>query len=383
MAISVRPDPLGPHWKALSLQPGAPACVIREAHRYHIRLAHPDVGGSDEEAMRVNVAMDKVGSKGSPANEHVARYVASGEPWHVLGLSPSADPKLVERAGKALAAELADMPRLTTRVHWAVANFTTPAQPPQPKARPRVTPSAPPPRPKGMWVPPPPRAPVVGRPDGLPQTIDFGEFLRGSEAEHVVRLTWPGRAPQDLRVETAAPLVATITPSKTQPGRVALKLAIDWESPLLADPATARGFDARLTVRWGEEGSATIRVVGSPAQPTRIAVGPKQLDFGAVRLKQPARAELTLRSSRPAQVTIDASAWLHPVDGKGRRMVAPIRLDANTPAILTFGVDWAPILDKGADSIAKRRALKPSGRINVRWDGGEIAVPVTMLVEAN
>jgi len=316
MPTSTRKDPLAPHWLALSLQPGAPACVIKEAHRFHIRLSHPDVGGSDEDATRVNVAMDKLDGLGTAANEHVAKYTASGEPWHVLGLAATADPKLAERVGKALAAELTHLPLLVRRVEWAVSNFSAPPQPPQPKARTIIRPTPPPPRPKGMWVPPPPRSPVVGRPDGLPQTIAFGEITRGSEAEHVVRLTWPGRAPDDIRVETNAPLVSTITRSNTQPGRVAMKLAVDWQSPLLADASSAlKSFDARLTVSWGEEDSATVRVTGGLAQPTRVAVGPRELDFGAVRLKQPARTELTLRSNRPTQVTIEASG----VSGSMRR----------------------------------------------------------------
>lgn len=378
------PDPLAPHWAALSLQPAAPACVIKEAHRFHIRLAHPDVGGSDEAAMRVNVAMDKLGSKGTPANEHVARYVTSGEPWHVLGLLPSADQKLVERVGKALCAELEALPRLSTRVEWAVRNFGAPAQPPPP--RPRVR-QAPPPqpkaRPKGFWTPPAPRAPVAGRPDGVPLSIDFGEFSPGSEAEHVMRLTWPGLAPPDIRIETNAPIAWEITRSNTNRGRVAVRLTIDWDAPAFApDAPPLKSFDARLTIRWGEDDTATVRVTGTPLQPLRVGVGPKELDFGTTRLRERATAELTLRSSRATSVEIESSAWLNVVDGSGRRMSGRIRVDGSAaPTILTLAVDWKPIIERGAASIEAKRPLKPSGRVCVRWDGGEITVPATMLVE--
>jgi hypothetical protein len=215
----------------------------------------------------------------------------------------------------------------------------------------------------------------------LPLTIDFGDVMPGSTAEHVIRLTWPGSAPAGIHVDTKAPLTSEVTYSNTNRSRVALRLAVDWNAPPFVDAEKPlRSFDARLVVRWDEEDEATVRVTGSIVQPVRVAAGPPQLDFGSVRLRQLASAELTLRASRTIEVSIDSSAWLYPADSRGRRMASTFRLDGQVPLILTVAVDWAPILEKGAESIAAHRPIKPSGRIKVAWDGGELAVPVTMLV---
>jgi DnaJ family protein C protein 19 len=61
-----RPDPPpspGPMtvdeaWQVLGLQPGASEAEIRAAHRRLMRAAHPDSGGSDWMAARVNQARD-------------------------------------------------------------------------------------------------------------------------------------------------------------------------------------------------------------------------------------------------------------------------------------------------------------------------------------
>ena len=45
-------------WQVLGLQPGADADAIRAAHRRLMRAAHPDGGGSDWLAARVNQARD-------------------------------------------------------------------------------------------------------------------------------------------------------------------------------------------------------------------------------------------------------------------------------------------------------------------------------------
>lgn len=45
-------------WQVLGLQPGADADAIRAAHRRLMRGAHPDGGGSDWLAARVNQARD-------------------------------------------------------------------------------------------------------------------------------------------------------------------------------------------------------------------------------------------------------------------------------------------------------------------------------------
>jgi DnaJ-domain-containing protein 1 len=45
-------------WQVLGLQPGADADAIRAAHRRLMRGAHPDGGGSDWLAARINLARD-------------------------------------------------------------------------------------------------------------------------------------------------------------------------------------------------------------------------------------------------------------------------------------------------------------------------------------
>jgi hypothetical protein len=45
-------------WQVLGLQPGADAASIRAAHRRLMRGAHPDSGGSDWLAARINQARD-------------------------------------------------------------------------------------------------------------------------------------------------------------------------------------------------------------------------------------------------------------------------------------------------------------------------------------
>jgi DnaJ-domain-containing protein 1 len=45
-------------WQVLGLQPGADSDAIRAAHRRLMRGAHPDSGGSDWLAARINQARD-------------------------------------------------------------------------------------------------------------------------------------------------------------------------------------------------------------------------------------------------------------------------------------------------------------------------------------
>jgi len=45
-------------YEVLGLQPGAPDSAVRDAHRRLMRGAHPDVGGSDWLAARINQARD-------------------------------------------------------------------------------------------------------------------------------------------------------------------------------------------------------------------------------------------------------------------------------------------------------------------------------------
>ena len=45
-------------WQVLGLRPGASVADIRAAHRRLMRGAHPDTGGSDWLAARINQARD-------------------------------------------------------------------------------------------------------------------------------------------------------------------------------------------------------------------------------------------------------------------------------------------------------------------------------------
>jgi hypothetical protein len=375
MPVSPKTDPLAAHWRTLTLQPGAPQCVIKEAHRFHIRRVHPDLGGSEAEAKRVNIAMDKLDGRGAAANDYVSRHY-DREPWLLLGLTATADKALADRAGKALAEELTPLPRLVSRVEWAAANFGKPApNMPQPRRR---EPKAPPPPPAKPWMPSIRPAPPIGRPDGL-ERVEFGAIDWGADAESVIRLTWPRRAPVNVRAEAGAPFTADVTVSKTQPGRVAIKLGVDWDSPAAAAAASRDSvrFDSTLTVRWDAEGVATTRITATAERPCRIAVGPREIDLGHVRLRQPVQTELTVRSSRSAQVTVETSAWLAP------RMKGPVRLEANAPVILAFSVVWPPILERGATAIKAGRPVRPTGNIRLKWDGGDIVVPLTMSVSTS
>jgi len=51
-------------WRVLGLAPGADAAQIKEAHRRLIRAAHPDAGGSDRQAARLNQARDLLLGRG-------------------------------------------------------------------------------------------------------------------------------------------------------------------------------------------------------------------------------------------------------------------------------------------------------------------------------
>ena len=55
-------------YQVLGLQPGATEAEIRAAHHRLMRTAHPDSGGSDWLATRINLARDVLlGTGGAPA----------------------------------------------------------------------------------------------------------------------------------------------------------------------------------------------------------------------------------------------------------------------------------------------------------------------------
>jgi hypothetical protein len=363
------------YWRELGLLPGAPECVIKAAHRYLIEIHHPDRGGSDRKAKAVNVARDEVLGEGLPANEYVAQNYR-GEPWHVLGLMANAERALVDRAGRALASELTSNRRLAERIDWAVKNFGTPTN----GARP-----LPPPPPKRARVPrqEAPRAPAKpGKPEGLVDRIDFGTVAWRSPSTKELRLTWREFAPYKIRAEAAAPIIADIKDSKALPGRFIVSLSIDWDAIERDRSASVRGYtlDAAVTLRWPGDGEATVRVRGVLHFPATVLASPNALDLGTVTLDQRKGASFVLVSNAAAVVSLAPSAWLERVDNSGRAVDAPIQLAANAPYRVALQVDWAPIRERGAKSIAEGKPVRPTGKVIVRWNESELEIPVQMVV---
>jgi hypothetical protein len=372
-------DKYADHWRALSLMPGAPACVIKAAHRYFIEIHHPDRGGSVTDAQRVNVAFDELKELGSKPNEHVAAFY-EGEPWHVLGVSSSADKVLAERAGKALALELASFDRLAARVRWAVQHF---GQPGSATSQPRPRMPAPPPpsrvprREAPATRPAAPAAP--GKPMGLPTSIEFGDLAWNTETTRELRLTWENNAPYNISVTTSAPVTATVATSKAKPGRFVIAVGIDWRSAELREHASMRGYmlHAGVVIRW-PGGEATIPARGTIHYPAEIAVSPIEIDLGTVVMRQPVRTDIVLIATGAALAEVTASAWLARVDSAGNVIDGPLRLKANTPVRVPMQVQWAPIVDRAA-SVEKGKPVRPTGKITVRWGERSIEVAVVMV----
>jgi len=370
-------DRLAAHWRRLCLAPDAPECVIKAAHRYQIELHHPDRGGSVQDAQQINAAFDELKGRGSKANEHVARFY-DGEPWHILGLMSNADRTLVERVGRQLAGDLDGYPRLARRVEWAVEHFGEATH-----ARPRVQPPpAPPQRRRYVQQPPPQPAPppMPGRPEGMPEVVDFGKLAWRSEQRKDVRLTWKRDHPAVITVDAPAPLRASVSSAKTVPGRFVISLSIDWDAPAFSHDPKLAGYsmDVTVTVRWpGDE--ATFKALGTLLYPAQISASPTALDLGAVAMGQKLRTTLLLISTAPATAEIESSAWLARADAAGRRVETPLRLSANTPVRVAFDVVWEPIEER-VRALAHGKPVRPTGKITVRWDGRELEVPAQMVV---
>jgi hypothetical protein len=370
-------DRAAAHWRRLGLLAGAPECVIKAAHRYLIEIHHPDRGGSVETAQQVNVAADEVRGLGRPANEYVAANYA-GEPWHVLGLMANADQALVERVAKALRQEVKATPRLAERVGWAAANFgqADGHRVPRPVSQPRRRAAPDPVR---------PRTPAVaGRPEGLVEKIDFGSVAWGQAISRDLRLTWREHAPYRVLAQAAPPLSVTVVESKALTGRFIVSVSIDWASEELARAPSMRGYmlDSMLEFRWASGGEATVRVRGVLLSPTTVTADRDALDLGVVTLGTRVRAQLILESTAKTEVAIETPPWLVRVDGAGDRIEGPARLEANAAMRITFSVDWAPIRERGASSLAAGRAVRPTGVVRVRWADQVLEVPATIVVEA-
>ncbi len=363
-------------WRELGLLPGAPECVIKAAHRHLIELHHPDRGGSDSKAKAVNVAHDEVKGQGSVANEYVAQNYR-GEPWHVLGLMANAERALVDKAGRALASELESNRRLVDRIDWAVKNFGKPTN----GARP--IPPPPPPKHVGVRQREASRAPAVpGKPEGLVDRIDFGTLAWRSPVTKELRLTWREFAPYKIRVEAPPPLLADVKDSKALPGRFIVSLSIDWDALERERGGSMRGYtlDSAVTLRWPGDGEAAVLVRGVLHFPAAVLASPNALDLGTVALDQRANASFVLIGNAAAAVTLVPSAWLTRIDNSGRPVDAAIQLAANTPYRVALRVEWGPIRERGAASIAAGRPVRPTGKITVRWNDAELEIPVQMVV---
>ena len=363
------------HWRSLCLLPGAAECVIKAAHRYFIEIHHPDRGGDLEAAQRVNVAYDELRGQGASANSYVAENF-SGEPWHVLGVQANADHVLVERAGRALTGELGQHPRLREKVNWAMTHVGEPAR----GIAPRRAPPPPPRRPQQRAEQPPKPRPAAGKPEGLLQAIDLGTLEWGSTITRDMRLTWSSYAPYNINTDAPAPLVATVTASKALPGRFVVSFSVDWSSGEFSDNPRIRGYNMDVTahVRW-PGGEAPVRVRATLLYPPVVTPSPLELDLGTVEANARVRASLMLISTAPALVEMRPSAWLRRVDGDGTPLDGALRLATNTAVRVVFEVLWEPILERAKD-VARGKPVRPTGRVTVRWEHGEVDIPLQMVV---
>lgn len=227
-------------------------------------------------------------------------------------------------------------------------------------------------------------APKPGLPDGLPLKVDFGKLQWRSDATKTMQLTWTSFAPYEIEVEAAGPLRAEVTASKVMPGRFSVALSVNWDAPEFAPGAARRGYtlDAPIIVRWASGTEAEVRAKGLILYPALVSASPSSLDLGTIELQRDGRASIILVSNAATDVKIEPTAWLRRVDGSGRALEGPLKLAANTPMRVAFGVHWPPIAERAASSFARGKPVRPTGRVVVRWDGREIEVPVQMTVPA-
>jgi hypothetical protein len=222
---------------------------------------------------------------------------------------------------------------------------------------------------------------MPARPDGLPESnIDLGTIGWRGDVARDVRLTWKRLAPYQIDVEAAPPLIVNVASSRTIEGRFVLTISIDWDSPSFSHKPTMRGhnLDATVTVRWpGDE--AKFRVRGTLLYPAEVSASPLSLDLGEVVMKQKVRATVLLVSTAPTTVEIETSAWLARCDAAGKRVEAPLKLPANTPVRVAFDVLWGPIVERIGDA-RNGKAVRPTGRITVRWDGRVLEIPAQIVV---
>lgn len=367
MASRGAPADDGKHWRTLSLSPGAPECVIRAAHRYYIEKHHPDRGGDVAEAQRINVANDELKDMGASANDYVAANY-SGEPWLVLGLAANAPKELAERAGRALARELESLPKLASRVDWAIENFGR-------ATRVKIRPATPPPpRPSAPPVSKPRTPAVPGMPEGLPNSINLGTLRRGADAAHDIRLTWRENAPYGVRAEASRGLRAEVNESRAVPGRFVVSVSVDWDNVRQGEGARSTGFVESVRLTWGGGGTATIHVHWTLLHPPTVTAQPAAIDIGTTTRGEMAKATLVLMSTADTTADVSCSAWLARVDGAGRAVETPVRLAADTPVRLSFAVRWEPIAER-----ARRWPVRPTGKITVRWDDRSVEIPVEMV----
>lgn len=375
---------LSAHWKRLGLLDGAPEPAIEAAWLWQIARHHPDRGGDPETARAINVARDELKGQGAKPNEYVARHF-DAQPWLLLGVVRDAEHDLARRVGTQLAADLGAYRRLADRVAWAVEHFGAPVVPPPGAAHAHAPrPAAPPrrrPEPRRTEAP---RGPVLpGRPEGMPESVDFGTLDWGDEKTEQIKLTWRHNAPYDVKVDVPPPLRAEVAASKALPGRFVVSVSVDWDADVFTHDPNLRGHTiaGQIVLRWGGGGGAIVHVRGVALYPAVVSVSPQELELPRTRASAQARAALAVVSSARAEVEIEPPAWLRRVAGDGRERTGPMQLATNTPVRVEFAVDWAPILERAATSFASQRPVRPTGTIVLRWGDRRLEVPVQMVVD--
>ncbi len=379
-----RQDQKAAHWKRLGVIPGAPECVIKAAHLAQIKLHHPDRGGDAEAAKKINIAYDELKGAGSAANEYVAAHYHA-EPWVVLGITSAADPALVQRAGKQLAAEVSKLPRLAERVEWAIANFTQ-TLPPAAAAASRAAAAGAATRIRAS------AAPIASRgPRGLESWVNLGDIYWREARRHTMALTWPDAVPQRIAIRCEGAVRADLRRSSTEPSRCELDVSIDWDASG-AGAGKRRVVNGMVSIKWPGSRGFTTKVTGTllpyaspngghesaaadetpPAQPALPDGLPAKLDLGRIEWRADATRtiQLTWHAFAPYEISVDAPG--------------PLRAEVTASKVMpgrfsvALSVDWDATAFSPGPTV---RGYTLDVPVVVRWGaGGEAEVRVKGLI---